>query len=179
MRTIRILFMLLVVCGLVGCAAAPTPTPLPTRPPKPTETPVPPTATPAPTDEPTATPLPSKTPFPTPDGAAPERTIADVGAVTYFEGTHGVSGKLVIAGLQTMIIQAFHFDGKGSEIDVRLVKDSAYDDPVAVLTTLDARVYGNEMILVRIPSSASRDTVDSIVIYCPETQEVYATARFE
>jgi len=179
MRILRTLALSVIICMLIGCAAAPTPTPLPTVPPAPTETPIPPTATPAPTDEPTVVPTSTRTPYPTPDGVAPEKTFAEVGTVAKFEGTHGVSGKAVIAGLQTLIIQRFSFDGKGPKVDIRLVKDANYEEPVVVLAELDARVYEAETLLVRIPAAAGPDTVDSLVIYCPETQEVYGTASFD
>ena len=118
------------------------------------------------------------TPFPTPAEPAPERTFAQVGSVAHFSGGHGVSGKAIVAGLQTLIIQEFSFDGKGPAADIRLVKGEAYDQPAAVLVELEPKAYDGEFMLTIIPSAAGPGTADSIAVYAPETGEVYAVGRF-
>jgi len=165
----------LVLCLFLGaCAAKPTPTPLPS-----------PTPVPAPSDTPTATPVPTDTPvpaptaFPTPVGVAPEETFKEVGSTAQFNGTHGISGKVIIAGLQTLIIQAFTYDGKGSAADIRLVNGESYAEPVHVFLELEEREYDSEFLLVQIPATAGRDSADRVIVYSEADDEALATAIFE
>ncbi len=126
-----------------------------------------------------STPAPTATPFPTPAEVAPEHTFTEVGNVGTLTGTHGVSGKAVVAGLQTLIIQGFSFDGKGSPADLRLVRDGAYTEPAVILATLEPRAYDGEMLLYIIPSSVTSENADRLVVYAPETSEVYAETTFQ
>jgi hypothetical protein len=138
-----------------------------------------PTSMPDPTALPTATPTPSPTPFPTAAEAAPEETFTQVGDVAHLSGLHEVTGKAIIAGLQTLIIQGFHYDGKGGRLDIRLVKGQDWENPVAILTELEERAYEKEMLYMIIPSSVGPGTVDHIVVYAPDSDEVYALATFQ
>ncbi|NLD73619.1 MAG: DM13 domain-containing protein [Chloroflexi bacterium] len=128
---------------------------------------------------PEATPLPAATPFPTPNEPAPETTFTAVGNVGMLSGTHGVEGKAIVAGLQTLIIKGFTFDGKGPLADARLVKGDDYENPGMVLLTLEQRPYEGEFLLFNIPSTVTAENVDRLVIYAPETGEVYAETTFE
>ena len=119
------------------------------------------------------------TPFPTPAEVAPERTFTDVGDVAKLSGEHAVSGKAIVAGLQTLIIQKFYFDGKGPKADIRLVKDQDYENPAVIVFELEQKPYEDTFLLVRIPSSAGPGSANSIAVYCPETGEVYAVAKFD
>jgi len=101
-----------------------------------------------------------------------------VGSVAEFSGEHDISGKAIIAGLQTMIIQRFSFDGKGPQIDIRLTLDGEIEGSVATLMALEQRLYENETVIMRIPPEAGPGTANSITVYCPETDTVYATAKF-
>jgi hypothetical protein len=109
---------------------------------------------------------------------APEAIFIGVGATSEFSGEHNVSGKAVIAGLQTLIIMRFHFDGKGPQADLRLVLGENATEPTAILAELEPRAYENEFLQVRIPGSVGPGTADRLIVYCPETGEVYATAIF-
>jgi len=164
---------LLVLLLVAACAQA-TPTPQPTATPMPTAT-----ATPEPTAtlEPTATPIPTEVPTPTLE-PAPEAIFAPVGYRAVFSGDHGVSGKAVVAGLQTMIILGMNFDGKGPQADLRLVLGDDYDNPIVILTELEQRPYEAEFLQLRIPAEAAPGTADSIAVYCPETGTAYAVAVF-
>lgn len=133
------------------------------------------TATPVPT----ATPSPPPTPFPTAQEVAPEKTFTAVGNVAILSGEHGVSGKAIVMGLQTLIIQGFNYDGKGPRADIRLVKGEDYEGPAAILTELDQRPYEDELVYAIIPSSAGPGTADRIAVYCPETGQVYAWSTFD
>jgi len=143
---IRASRMIVLICLVVACSACG---------PKATPTP-PPTATPAPsaTPLPTATVLPSPTPFPTASEPAPEQTFTAVGNTATFSGLHGVSGKAIVAGLQTLIIQGFSYDGKGPAADIRLVLGEDYANPAAVLLQLEQREYKDEVLIITVPSSA-------------------------
>ena len=170
----HVVMMLLVVVALAACGPQATPTPTVTPTPIPTDTPLP-TATP----EPTATFTPAPTPFPTPAEVAPEETFTFVGSVAKLSGSHGISGKATVAGLQTLIIQSFYFDGKGPKADVRLVKGQDYQDSAVILLELAQQSHENEVVLMHVPASVESGSVDTIVIYCPETDEVYAEAQFD
>ncbi len=171
---VRIAVVLLALWILVACGPKATPTPVSTPTPEPTDTPVP-TATP----EPTLTAIPSPTPFPTASEPAPESTFTSVGNVAKLSGEHGVSGTAIVAGLQTLIVQSFNYDGKGPRVDIRLVKGEDYENPAAILVELEQRAYDNEMVLMIIPSAAGPGKVDRVAIYCPETGEVYAWGTFD
>jgi len=154
------------VSGVDTPAAAPTDTSAPA-------------STPEPTLPPTATLTPEPTPFPTAGEVAPEKTFTQVGNVAHLSGVHQVTGKAIVAGLQTLIIQGFHYDGKGGRLDIRLVKGEDWENPVAILTELEERTYENELLYMVIPSSAGPGTVDQIVVYAPDTNEVYALSTFK
>lgn len=175
-RLTRIIFAVVTLAAMVGCSPKLKPIgeqPLRTAYPVPMAT-----ATPAPGNTPTVAPAPTLTQFPTASEPAPEKTFAGVGDVAMMSGTHDVSAKVIVAGLQTLIIQSFYFDGKGPKADFRLVKGKEYDSPTAVLGVLEQRVYDNAFLIFRIPNSAGPGTVDAVIVYCPETREVYATAQF-
>ena len=164
----RIALVLLTLLTLAACGPKATPTPVNTLTPEPTNTPLP-----------TNTPVPSPTPFPKANEPAPEKIFTAVGNVATLSGEHGVSGQSIVAGLQTMIIQVFNYDGKGPSADIRLVKGEDYENPVAILLELEQRVYQDEMLLMIIPSAAGPGKADRIVVYCPETATVYAWNTFE
>lgn len=134
-----------------------------------------PTAIPVPTEVPT----PTRTPFPTPAEPAPETAFVEIGSVALLQGDHGISGKAVVAGRQTLIIMSFKYDGKGPKADIRLVKGKNYEEPTAILTELEQRPYEGHYLLLHIPQSADAGTADAIAVYAPETGEVYAYAEFE
>ena len=163
---------------LSACAAPAPPTAVPAAPT------AEPTATPVPTVPPTATVdveahRPASSPFPTPDEVAPEETFRQVGSVAHLSGAHGVSGKAVVAGLQTLIIQGFSYDGKGSQADIRLVKGDELDDPAHVLIELEDRTYDAEFFLFQIPSSLERGSADRIVVYSRADGKAYGVGIFE
>lgn len=162
---------------LMACQPTATVTPAPTMVARQLPTQVEPTATIAPTTAPTAPP--ANTLIPTPDEVAPEETFAKVGNIAALKGDHGVEGKAMVAGLQTLIIQGFKFDGKGPQADVRLVLGDKVEEPAAILLALESRSYDNEMVVLRIPNAAGPGTANSIAIYCPETGETYALAKFQ
>ncbi len=176
---IAIILMLIIFtgCGLVATPTPPdTPTPVPTL----TSTPLPTeTALPTETPNPTATIVPTVTPYLTPGEVAPERTFTKVGNVAHLTGTHGVSAKAIVAGLQTLIIQSFNYDGKGSGADIRLVNGDDYENPAVILVELEGRVYEGEFFIVCIPSSVGPGTADSIAIYSADEDTAYAIATFE
>ena len=95
------------------------------------------------------------------------------------DGTHGVKGKAIVAGLQTLIIKDFTFDGKGPTADARLVKGDDYANPALVVLALEQRPYEGEFLLFTIPSTVAPENADRLVIYAPETGEVYAETTFE
>ena len=159
---------------LLACRPKATPIPVPTSTPPSTST-----ATAAPTETPDPTPTSTPTLPPTPSEFVPERTFTRVGNVAEFSGEHAVSGKAVVAGLQTLIILRFNFDGKGPAADIRLVNGQDYENPAAILFELEQRAYEKVVLQARIPVAAGPGTADSIAVYCPETGQAYATAQFQ
>lgn len=115
---------------------------------------------------------------PTSGELAPEETFTQVGNVATLTGDHGVTGKAIVAGLQTLIIQGFSFDGKGSAVELRLVMGQNYANPALVLP-LELRAYDKEMLTFSIPAKVGPGSADSIVVYCPETAQAYAVAQFD
>jgi hypothetical protein len=109
---------------------------------------------------------------------APEETFSSVGNVAELSGTHDVAGKAIVAGLQTIIIQGFTFDGKGPQADLRLIKGDDAANPAAILLVLEQRPYAGEFLLVRIPAAVGPGAADSLAVYCPETGETYGVGRF-
>ena len=172
-QTIRHAAYVIGVVILVACVPL-TPTPEPAD--------APPVAVEAPTEtpEPTLTVAPTMTHYPTPVEVAPDQTFTPVGSVAHLAGEHGVAGKAIVTGLQTLIIAGFHYDGKGPQADIRLVNGENYDEPAAILLVLDQRPYdGVQPLIMVIPNSAGPGTADSIAVYVPETGEVYAHVAFE
>ena len=160
-RTIGAIVLTAAMC-IAGCRTNPTPTSVPTAAP---------TATVRPTSTPTLTPTPASTP--TPGVPAPEEAFADVGSMARFSGEGGhVAGRAVLAGLQTIILREFDFDGQCSSADIRLGKEGEFDQPAAVLVELEARSYVKELFVLTIPPGVTADNADSIAVYCRDTGEV-------
>jgi hypothetical protein len=153
---------LLVIILLIACGSAATPMPREATAPAP--------ATPA---------VPTPTAVPTANEPAPAETFVQVGSVAQLAGQRGIQGKAIVAGLQTLIIQDFSFDGKGPQADIRLVKGQDYAQPALILLELAARAYDHETLHITIPSSVGPGAADSLAVYCRETGEVYAVGRFE
>ncbi len=166
-RIATVTLWVLVLSLAAGCHPTATLTPPePTAVVLPTETPIPPTATPKvwPT---------SKTP-------APEMAVLPVGyTATLQETQHGVIGKAVMAGLQTMIINGFSFDGQGPPAEIRLVKQGDWDVAVAVLLQLEQRPYNQELLVMEVPGHLEPMQADSIAVYCPETKTLYGWGLFQ
>jgi len=155
-----------VLCLMASCKPAPTPTPL-----QPTIVIVP-TATEVP-----ATPTPKM--WPTASTPAPEEPVIPVGYTATLQDTqHGVSGKAVMAGLQTIIFSEFNFDGQGPPADLRLVKEGNWDSAETILLKLE-RPYDKELLVMTIPSDLQPWQADSIAVYCSETKALYGWARFQ
>lgn len=163
----KVLLAVLVLCLLVGCRPGATPTPT-----IPTPTPIP-TAT-------TVMPTPTIVVWPTSSTPAPELAVLPVGYATVFAETqHGISGKAIMAGLQTLIITDFAFDGQGPVADIRLVMEGDFDNAVIVLANLEQRPYDREVLILVVPSHLQPGEADSIAVYCPETKTTYAWGRFQ
>ena len=114
---------------------------------------------------------------PTALNGAPEATFAQVGSTATFTGLNAIEGKAVVAGLQTLIILAFHFDGK-VKADIRLVKGTDYAKPIYIFSELD-RAYDAETLQFTIPAHLAPGLADTIAIYATETNQVLAAAVFQ
>ena len=134
--------------------------------PAPTSTPYEATSSPTPENDPT--------PAPTPEFVTylplianytyPWETFRRVGSSAVFEGFNGISGKVVVAGLQTLLIIGLYSDGT-AQAEVWLCKWPDLEHPVWVIATLEAREYENEWIQVAIPWELGRESGDWIVVY--------------
>lgn len=166
-RILTATLWVLILCLAPACRPTNTPTPVqPTAVVPPTETPIPSTPTPR--------------VWPTSQTPAPEIAVLPVGYTATFQETqHGVIGKAVMAGLQTMIISAFSFDGQGPAAEIRLVKQGNWDEAVAVLLQLEQRPYDRELLVMQVPSHLTPMQADSIAIYCPETKTLYGWGLFQ
>ena len=159
MRRVGTLFTALCLAAAI---AACTPTPSPT---------------PVPTIEPQDTPSATATAVPTEMGGAPEATFREVGSTATLNGQNSCSGKAVVAGLQTLIIVSFSFDGK-VPADLRLVNASDPHTASYVLAEL-TRPYDKETLQFSIPQEVGPGTADSIAVYDTQAGRVLAIATFE
>ncbi len=114
---------------------------------------------------------------PTEEGGAPEATFTEVGNTATLSGQNGAAGKAVVAGLQTLIIVSFSFDGK-AQADLRLVKASDPGTAAYVLTKLE-RTYANETLQFTIPNELGPGTADSIAVFDTESGQALAIATFK
>lgn len=164
-RINQAVLLTIIVCLLAGCQATPTSTPqVPTA--QPTLTTVPPT--------------PTTRVWPTSSTPAPEEPVIPVGHTTTLQDTqHGVSGKAVMAGLQTILINEFTYDGQGPAVDVRLVKEGDLGNAVAILGKLEQRPYDGELLIFTVPSDLKPGDADSISVYCYEFEASFGWGRFQ
>jgi hypothetical protein len=119
----------------------------------------------------------TETVSPTALGGAPEDTFIAVGSTAPLTGLNGIEGKAVVAGLQTLIILGFHFDGK-VKADIRLVKGTDYATAVYVFTQLD-RAYDAETLQFTIPGHLAPGSADTIAVYDTESNQVLAAGIFQ
>jgi len=168
MRRVTTAVVLFVVLSLLACKSSPTPTPVPVATAVPTAQP---TSTPTATLSPTSTPAPSQ--------PAPEQAFVDVGSIARFNGEGGgVSGRAVVAGLQTIVIREFEYDGQCPKADIRLGKEGGFDQPTAVLVELEPRSYEKEMFVLTVPAEVTADNTNAIAVYCVDTGEVVDWGSF-
>lgn len=78
----------------------------------------------------------------------------------------------MVAGLQTIVLREFDFDGQCSSADIRLGKQGEFDKSPAVLLELEPRPYAKELFVLTIPPGITADDADSIAVYCRDTEEV-------
>ncbi|MCE5259586.1 MAG: hypothetical protein LLG44_11115 [Chloroflexi bacterium] len=130
-----------------------------------------------PTAQPTAVLESVTTVAPTEEGGAPEATFTEVGSTATLSGQNGAAGKAVVAGLQTLIIVSFSFDGK-AQADLRLVKASDPGTAAYVLTKLE-RTYSNETLQFTIPGELGPGTADSIAVFDIKSGQALAIATFK
>ena len=162
----RICLILCITCTLLSLAACNTnPTPFPTIQAQSTTT----------TDH--NNPDNTDVVSPTTLNGAPEETFIAVGSTTTFTGLNAIEGKAVVAGLQTLIILGFHFDGK-VKADIRLVKGTDYANPIYVFTELN-RAYDAEVLQFAIPGHLTPGSADTIAVYDTENNQVLAAGVFQ
>lgn len=165
-RINQAVLLTVIVCVLAGCQAAPTATPQVPTTARPTATAIPPT--------------PTMKVWPTSLTPAPEQPVIPVGHTTTFQDTqHGVSGKAIMAGLQTILINEFTYDGQGPAVDVRLVKEGDLGKAVAVLGKLEQRPYDRELLVFNVPADLKPGDADSISVYCYEFEASFGWGRFQ
>jgi len=176
-KVAMILMVALLVVPLGGCAKTPDPT----------ATPVPPAATLVPTSTliptatlvPTATFVPTPTPFPTSMTPAPEEAFFELGSKAILQGeSHNVAGSAMVAGLQTIVMRGFTYDGACEGADIRLGMADNFDEPAGVLMVLENRAYNDEILVLTVPNHVNRGKADSIAVYCPATNEVHGWGQF-
>lgn len=165
-RINQAVLLTIIVCLLAGCQATPTSTPQVPTTAQPTATAIPPT--------------PTTKVWPTSSTPAPEEPVIPVGHTTTLQDTqHGVSGKAVMAGLQTILINEFTYDGQGPAVDVRLVKEGDLGEAVVVLGKLEQKPYDRELLIFTVPSDLKPGDADSISVYCSELQASFGWGLFQ
>jgi len=130
------------------------------------------TPTPPPYPEPEYTVLPPVCPVGT---LAPPQTFTDVGDTATLAGSHGITGRACVAGLQTLIVWGFTYDGDGvGTTDIRLLNRN---ETVAKLKVLDHAYDGSEWLHLCIPWELRDGDADRIAIYSIE-EGLYAVGIF-
>jgi len=132
------------------------------------------TPTPPPYPEPEYTVLPPVCPVGTP---APPETFTDIGTTATLAGSHGITCRVCVAGLQTLIIWGFTYDGTGvGTVDIRLLNRN---ETVAKLKVLDSRAYdGSEPLYLCIPYELRDGDADRIAV-CSTSDGIYAVGIFQ
>ena len=83
----------------------------------------------------------------------------------------------MVAGLQTLIILGFHFDGK-VKADLRLVQSGNPGQAVHIYAELD-RAYDGEVLQFSIPAELTPGSADTIAVYDVDSDQVLAQALFQ
>jgi len=106
--------------------------------------------------------------------AAPQ-TFTDVGDTATLAGSHDITGRAHVAGLQTLIITRLSYDGLGEETtDIRLLKGN---ETVAKLVVLDRVYNGSEFLRLCIPWELRDGDADRVAVYSTE-EGIYAVGLF-
>ncbi len=161
---IKAVLVIALLSGSVACQSQPTPTASP--PPQPTLTPVPPS--------------PTIVVWPTSSTPAPEEPVIRVGDVAVLGDTlSGVAGKAIMAGLQTIILNNFSYDGSCGNVEVRLVKEESRETVVSVLGRVETRPYDNETLIFTVSSDLQPGSANSILLHCAESNTSLGWGRFK
>ena len=115
-----------------------------------------------------------------PNTGAPPETFTDVGNTVAFTGDYGLKGKVVVAGLETLIIVGFCWRGEPSPLAVTLSKPlpSGYLEERVRLTVLPQGVYENEIIVMPIPRWVRHDDASVVGLYDWRNDWYYVAAVF-
>jgi len=95
-------------------------------------------------------------------GVAPPETFARVGETADLYG-YGMSGRVTVAGLQTIILRNFSYDGSAGTVDIRLVNRGDYENPVAKYDVLGCA--NGEWFRLCIPGWLRRGDADRIAVF--------------
>lgn len=110
-----------------------------------------------------------------PGQVAPLRTFTDVGDTATLAGSHGITARAHVAGLQTLMVTCLTYDGTGAAtVDIRLLKGNVL---VAKLYVLD-RAYDGEWLRLCIPYGLRDGDADRIAVYST-ADGIYAVGQFE
>lgn len=108
----------------------------------------------------------------------PWETFTDIGSTATYNGFNGHTGKVTVAGYQTMFLTGITADGT-AQAEIWLCKWPDLETPVWVIAKLDARVYDGEWLQVAIPWDLWYGSGDWLVVYgTGEYQGVLAAAEF-
>jgi len=120
------------------------------------------------------------TPIPTPVEIAPERTFTDVGNTAWFTGPHGLSGTIVVAGLQTIVIPDFCWEGEPEQLKIVMLHEDAdgYLETVATLTRLRQYRYVNRILVLRVPAWIGHEDASIVAFRGARTGTTYVMAEF-
>ncbi|NLV73457.1 MAG: DM13 domain-containing protein [Chloroflexi bacterium] len=162
--TRRVLVILLLVLSLVGCTQAATPTAIS------------PTNAPASMGEAAPEAPSEENAVPTEEGGASAETFTLVGNTATLAGSDAITGKAIVAGLQTLIIVSFTYDGK-APADLRLIMADKPDAPVLIVAKLE-RAYDNEMLQFKLPNGMVLGSANTIAVYDTEAGLVLASGQF-
>jgi len=120
------------------------------------------------------------TPIPTPVEVAPECTFTDVGNTARFTGPHGLSGLIVVAGLQTIVIPGFCWNGEPEQLKIEMLHEDAegYLETVAVLTRLRQYRYVNRILVLQVPAWIGHEDASIVAFRGARTGTTYVIVEF-
>lgn len=109
----------------------------------------------------------------------PPATLVEVGDVSTFAGSYGVSGKATVVTARALRAAEFRASGTAPGMDIRIGKSSGSRRDFRVLRVLGRQSFSGATLDLELPSDVDLNGFDTFTVWCYEFNVIIAEGRFQ